>query len=59
MQVNSITVEEVEEEIKRRGGGNEHCTPVPQKPMAPEGSAGMTLPLPDPESEDERNPNIS
>ena len=50
MEVNSITVAEVEEEIKRRGGGNEHSAPVPRKPIRPDGSASIALPLPDPES---------
>lgn len=47
MQVNSITIEEVEGEIRRRGGGSAPASSIqPKRPSAPEGGATMTLSSP-------------
>jgi hypothetical protein len=50
MQVNSITPEEIEEEVSRRRGGNEGPppAPVPKKPRPTEGAGGISLALPPP-----------
>lgn len=50
MQLNFITPDEVEAEVKWRGGG-ESSAFVPRKPIVPEGSGSIALPLPDPEPE--------
>lgn len=46
MSVNSITPEEIEEEVKRRGEGNEFDALVPRKPHKPQGSTSVAIPLP-------------
>jgi hypothetical protein len=48
MQVNAITPEEVEEEIRRRRGGSEgpSSAPVPKKPLPTQGAGGIGLPFP-------------
>ncbi len=54
MQVNSITPEEIEEEVeKRRGGGGTSFAAVPKKPKPSQGEGEISLPLPPPENEDE------
>ncbi|MDR3612201.1 MAG: hypothetical protein P4L53_01455 [Candidatus Obscuribacterales bacterium] len=50
MQVNSITPEEIEEEVRRRQGGSEEppTAPVPKKPHPSAGAGSIGLPLPAP-----------
>ena len=38
MMVNRITEQEVEDEIKRRGGGGKSGAPVPRRPDKPQGN---------------------
>lgn len=48
MQVNNITIEEVEEELRKRGGGGSApaSSRQPKKPSGPDGGATMTLSSP-------------
>jgi hypothetical protein len=50
MQVNSITPEEIEEEVRRRQGGSEGppTAPVPKKPYPSAGAGSIGWPLPTP-----------
>ncbi len=46
MQVNSITAEEIEEELRRRRGDQPPDAAVPKKPHAPQGEGSVSLSLP-------------
>ena len=47
MEVNKISREEVIEEVRKRGGGDQPPTaPVPRRPLPDEGSGSIALPLP-------------
>lgn len=49
MMVNSITVEQVEEELRRRRGGDQPPdAAVPQNPESPQGTGSVALSLPAP-----------
>ena len=43
MAVNNITVEEVEEAVRRRGGGGSSFTAVPRKPKSPSGGSNFAV----------------
>ncbi len=48
MQVNSITAEEIEEELRRRRGDEPPDAAVPKKPHTPQGEGSVALSLPTP-----------
>jgi hypothetical protein len=54
MQINSISSEEIEEEVRRRRGSSGYeSAAVPRKPIVPNRQGEIALPLSPPENEDE------